>query len=103
VRTVRLTDRYGASITGAAATIERFAALLDALAAGDRDEEHGTVSMSDSDEWNLAFSAGGVTFENLEGDVVGELRGLTREQRLSIADQFSRGDLDAVRAWGWVL
>jgi hypothetical protein len=99
-RKVYLTNRYGAQLPGDV-TVARLDELLDTIAEPDGDDEHRSVSLTDTDEWNLEFYPDTVTFENVEDEPVGDLRGLNRQQKLEVARQFLAGDLDAVRSWGW--
>lgn len=99
-RAVRLTDRYGVSSSDDV-TIDRLADLLGAIEVPDGDDEHATVSLTDEDAWNLAFSRTSVLFENVEGDEVGVLRDLTRDERLAIGAEFLAGDFEALRARAW--
>lgn len=98
-RQVRLTDRIGAEVDGS--SLRRLSSLLDELTPAD--EEHATVSRTDSDEWNLEFSADSVLFENVDvsGGEVGTLPLSSREEGLSIAEEFIRGDFEALRSRPW--
>lgn len=98
-RAVRLTDRYGHTLRGSDVTVGKFAELFDALDSSD--EEHRSLSVTDSDEWNLAVYPDFLTFENLEGELVGQVADPTRDEVLTIVGDFISGDLDAVRARGW--
>lgn len=99
-RSVWLTDTNGATVEDDR-SIERFAALLDALPGSD--EEHTAVSVTDSDEWNLEFTGRSVLFENVgaEGQEVGSLTLADRSHALAIASEFLVGDFDALRARPW--
>jgi hypothetical protein len=70
---------------------------------GINDPEHGSVSVTTEDGWNLEFYADSVPFENVETDTgeIGWLRGLTFEQRVELALQLVRGELGLVRARPW--
>lgn len=102
MRSVWFTDRYGAEIEEDI-TLEHLAALLSTIAVPDGDDEHRSISVSDSDEWNLEFYPDRVLFENVDedGEEVGNLRGLSEDERLVLADEFIRGDFVALRAHSW--
>ncbi|PVE69274.1 hypothetical protein DC432_11340 [Microbacterium testaceum] len=102
MRWVSFTDRYGAQDRDDIA-LDRLAELLATIAVFDGDDEHRSISVSDSDAWNLEFYPDWLLFENVEvgGGEVGRLRGLSDKERLEIADEFIRGDFDALRARPW--
>jgi len=101
MRWVSFTDRYGAQEDDDI-TLDRLAELLATIAVYDGDDEHRSISVSDSDAWNLEFYPDRVLFENSEvGEEVGSLRGLSDRERLDIADEFIRGDFAALRARPW--
>jgi len=102
MRWVSFTDRYGAQEDDDI-TLDRLAELLATIAVYDGDDEHRSISVSDSDAWNLEFYLDWVLFENSEvgGEEVGSLRGLSDRERLDIADEFIRGDFAALRARPW--
>lgn len=99
-RAVWFTDANGAELEGAA-SIDVLEALIAELR--DADDEHATVSVTDSGEWNLEFGAESVLLENIgpDGEEVGTLplaeAGLAR----AIADEFLSGDFAALRARPW--
>ncbi|GAA1423405.1 hypothetical protein [Agrococcus citreus] len=99
-RAVWFTDANGAELEGAA-SIE----VLDALLADlrDADEEHATVSVTDSDEWNLEFGAESVLLENVgpDGEEVGTLPLADAADARAIAGEFLAGDFAALRARPW--
>ncbi|ROR65641.1 hypothetical protein [Agrococcus jenensis] len=99
-RSIWLTDPNGAEVEGDA-SIETLDTLL--LALRDADEEHATVSMTDSDEWNLEFGADSVLLENVgpDGQEVGTLRFADAGEARSIAAEFLAGDFEALRARPW--
>ncbi|CAN5447776.1 hypothetical protein BH10ACT7_BH10ACT7_04160 [soil metagenome] len=99
-RTIRLTDRYGASSRDDV-TIGRLGDLLATIATPDGDAEHATVSITDSDSWNLAFTPDAVLFENLESDEVGRISAADLADRLAIGAEFIVGDFEALRARPW--
>jgi hypothetical protein len=101
-REIRFTDRYGASIEGDI-SVEALGVLLDSIAVPDGDDEHASISVSDSDEWNIEYYRDSVLFENVDvdGGPVGELRGVSREERLAIGGEFIAGDFEALRARPW--
>ncbi|MEX8057039.1 hypothetical protein [Microbacterium sp. 16-032] len=96
------TDRYGAE-EHHDTTLDRLAELLATIAVYDGDDEHRSISVSDSDAWNLEFYPDWLLFENVEvgGREVGRLRGLSDKERLDIADEFIRGDFSALRERPW--
>jgi len=102
MRRVSFTDRYGAQRHDDI-TLDRLAELLATIAVYDGDDEHRSISASDSDAWNLEFYPNWVSFENSEvgGEEVGGLRGLSERERLDIADELIRGDFAALRARPW--
>jgi hypothetical protein len=102
MRWVSFTDRYGAEEHDDI-TLDRLAELLATIAVHDGDDEHRSISVSDSDAWNLEFYPDWLLFENVEvgGREVGRLRGLSDKERLDIADEFIRGDFEALRARPW--
>ncbi len=97
-----LIDRWGAQVDDVSeASIRR---LLGELVDDVNAEEYGTVSVSDTDGWNLEFGIDDVVFENVEADGVGRvgrLQGLSDDARVELALLLVRGDLDAVRSQGW--
>ena len=99
-RAMWLTDANGAELEGAA-SLEVLEALIAELR--NADDEHATVSVTDSDEWNLEFGAESVLLENVgpDGEEVGTLpladAGLAR----AIAGEFIAGDFAALRARPW--
>ena len=99
-RSVWLTDMNGAMIEDDR-LIERFAVLYDALPGSD--EEHTTLSVTDSDEWNLEFTAGSVLLENVGqgGEEVGSLMVTDRSQAVAIVSEFLVGDFGALRGRPW--
>lgn len=99
-RTVWLTDRYGDMFEGDEATLEVFDKLLETLDASE--EEHRSISVTDSDGWNLAIYPNLITFANLDEDEpVGDLKGYSRDEALSIGRDFFSGDFYALRARDW--
>ena len=98
-RAVRLTDRYGHTLRGSDVTVTRFAELFDALDSSD--EEHCSLSVTDSDDWNLAVYPDFLTFENLEGELVGRVTDPTRDDVMAIVQEFISGDFEALRVRGW--
>ena len=100
-RTVWFTDRYGREVEDDV-TVERLRALLDTIAEPDGDDEHASISVSDSDAWNLEFYRRSVLFESVEGGEVGMLRDLSPNERLAIGADFLAGDFDALHARSWV-
>jgi len=102
MRWVSFTDRYGAEEHDDI-TLDRLAELLATIAVYDADDEHRSISASDSDARNLEFYPDWLLFENVEvgGSKVGRLRGLSDKERLDIADEFIRGDFEALRARPW--
>ncbi|WP_270353201.1 hypothetical protein [Microbacterium testaceum] len=99
-RVVRIVDRYARSIKGAEVTVETVMSLFDEL--GDMDEEHSSISVIDSDEWNLEIYADFVTFENVEE--LGSSRQIndpTRDELAEIVREFIAGDFESVRSHGW--
>lgn len=99
-RRVWSTDRYGAQYD--VVTLDGFRRLLAAVTIGDGDGEHSSVSLTDSDGWNLEYRPDRVLFENVEGEEVGSLHGLTGREKLEIAGLFLQGDLAGVRDRRWV-
>lgn len=99
-RAVWFVDTNGASITDDV-TIERFATLLDAFDGSD--PEHGSLSASDEDGWNLEIYPDVVSFENVEpgGSVVGSIRSPSRDDLLGMVRELLDGDLDALRRRPW--
>lgn len=99
-RTIWLTDANGAEVEGEA-SMEALDALLRELR--DADEEHATVSVTDSDEWNLEFGAASVLLENVgpEGEEVGTLPLGSATEARAIAREFLRGDFAALRGRPW--
>ncbi len=91
-RTIWLTDANGAEVEGEA-SMEALDALLRELR--DADEEHATVSVTDSDEWNLEFGAASVLLENVgpEGEEVGTLPLGSATEARAIAREFLEGRL----------
>jgi len=98
MRRVSFTDRYGAQQHDDI-TLDRLAELLAPIAVYDGDDEHRSISVSDSEAWNLEFYPDRVLFENSEvgGEIVGSLRGLSDEEHLDIASEFMRGNFAALR------
>ncbi|WP_295843481.1 hypothetical protein [uncultured Microbacterium sp.] len=86
------TDRYGAEEHDDI-TLDRLVELLATIAVYDGNDEHRSISVSDSDAWNLEFYPDWPLFENVEvgGGEVGRMRVLSDEERLVIADEFIRG------------
>ena len=97
------TDRYGAE-EESDITVDHFSRLLTTISSEDGDDEHRSISITDEHEWNLEFYPDGrVLFENVgpDGGEEGELRDLPRQELLTIADDFLRGDFDGLRARAW--
>jgi hypothetical protein len=101
-RKVWLTDRYGRSIEDDV-TLDLLSVQLDTIAVPDGDDEHGVISLADSDEWGLEYSRTAVVFENVDvgGERVGVIRGATPAERLAIGAEFLAGDFAALRARTW--
>lgn len=99
-RNVWFTDANGAEVDGDV-SIERLRHLL--LALDGSDEEHATVSVTDSDEWNLEFSIGSVLLENVGpgGEEVGVLPLSGVSDALLVAGELIAGDFAALRARPW--
>jgi hypothetical protein len=99
-RQVWFTDANGAEVEGEV-SLER----LDALVAGLElaDGEHASVSVTDSDGWNLEYRLGEVVLERVGegGEEVGSLNLESAEDAREIAAQFLAGDFEALRAHGW--
>jgi hypothetical protein len=99
-RSVWFTDRYGREIEHDV-TVERLGALLETIAESDGDDEHASISVSDSDAWNLEYYRRSVLFQSLEGGEVGLLRDLVADERLAVGAEFLAGDFDALHARPW--
>lgn len=99
-RAVWLTDANGSQLEGAA-SLEALEALIAGLR--DADEEHATVSLTDSDEWNLEFGVESVLLENVGpgGEEVGTLRLRDAADARAIARDFVADDFAALRARPW--
>ena len=96
-RRVWFTDRYGREIEDDV-SVERLDMLLETIAEPDGDDEHASISVRDSNAWNLEYYRGSVLFQSLEGGEVGMLRDLGRDERLAIGAEF---DFDALNARPW--
>ena len=97
-RQIRLRDRYGHEIESNP-TLEHFAELYDSIAGVPSDEDWRDVSISDSENWCVTVTPDVIAFENVEADEEeGEIRPVTRQLALSVADDFIRGDFAAIRA-----
>lgn len=98
-RAVWFVDVNGAEVEEVA--LERLADLLAELK--DADEEHATVSVTDSEEWNLEISMDSVLLENVgvDGEEVGVLTLESVDDALPVAADFIAGDFSALRARPW--
>lgn len=80
-------------------SVERFAKLFDSIAHVPATEDWRDIAIIDSDDWCITFTPDVIAFENLEADAEeGEIRPVTRQLALEMAEAFLEGDLDAIRA-----
>lgn len=99
-RTVRIVDQNGRSLRGEDATVPTFMRLFDGL--DPADAEHAALSVTDSDEWNLAVYPDFITFENVEEDeVVGRIDEPARDEIEEIVGDFVSGDFDSLNSRRW--
>jgi len=99
-RVVRVLDRHMRSMKGADVTTETVMRLFDEL--GDSDDEHSSISVIDSNEWNLEIYRDFVTFENVED--IGSSRQIDdppRHEIAKIVSVFIAGDFSSLRSHGW--
>lgn len=96
---LRVTDTWGAA-TNDDVTIELFEALYEELGGPERDND--LITLSDDDGWKLEFSRGSVRYQNSEAaGEVGALNLADRDEALAVADDFIRGDLEALLGRSW--
>ena len=84
-------------------TAEHFSVLLDTIEVDDGDNEHRSISLTDEHEWNLEFYHDRILFENVgaTGGLVGAILMPPRFEALAIAEEFIRGDFDALHTRTW--
>lgn len=99
-RAVWFVDRVGQSISEGV-TLAKFELLLASLDGSD--PEHGSISVTDEDGWNLEVYPHVISFENVEpgGSVVGSIRDAKCADLIDTVREFLTGDLEALRARPW--
>lgn len=99
-RTVWLTDKYGAERKTPVTTEELFT-LLDSLT--EDEEEHNSISLTDSNGWNLEFTPRWVLLENVEddGEELGSISWTNKLVAIQVASEFLSDNFEALLAHDW--
>lgn len=102
-RKVWFVDRYGDYFEGEEATIECFIELLKTIQVYDGDDEHRSISVDDSDGWNLEFYPDWISFCNVEpgGKDLGQLHDVPFSDCVKIVELFRANNFVALEALPW--